>query len=75
MRQYYILSLDPEYVNVITFIRQHELEFSAHLNRTRFSVPDGAILTEFLLRYADVCTPVDPSLDLTTGLPILTPSN
>jgi hypothetical protein len=75
LRQYYVLSLDPEYVNVLTFIRQHELEFSAHLNRTRFSVPEGAILTEFLLRYADCCPYVDPSLDLTTGLPILTPSD
>jgi hypothetical protein len=75
LRQYYVLSLDPEYVNVITFIRYHGLDFSAHLNRTRFTVPEGPILTEFLLRYANVCTPLDPSLDLTTGLPILTPSD
>ena len=70
MRQYYVLSQEPEFVNVFTFIRIHGLEFSAHLNRTRFWVPEGPILTEFLLRYSTVCTLVDPTLDLTTGLPI-----
>ena len=68
MRQYYVLSQEPQYVNVITFIRQHKLAFSAHLNRTRFWVPEGAILTEFLLRYSTQCTLVDPTLDLITGL-------
>jgi len=70
MREYYILTLDPSIGQVFRFIESHQLKFELHLNRTRFWVPDGPVLTEFLLRYADCCPRVDPKLDLATGLPI-----
>ena len=57
-------------MEVFTFIRIHNLSFEAHLNRTRFWVPEGMVLTEFLLRFGDRCTLVDALADLATGHPI-----
>jgi phosphosulfolactate synthase (CoM biosynthesis protein A) len=71
MRQYYVLNLDPRAGQVFEFIREHKLACEVHLNRTRFWVPDGTVLTEFVLRYGDSCAYVDESLDLTTGHPKL----
>ena len=68
-RQYYILTLDPRASEVFCFIRDHNLSCEVHLNRTRLWVPEGSVLTEFLLRFSDCCPYVDPDLDLTTGHP------
>jgi len=68
MPQYYILNQDARDQEVFDFIREHQLALEVHLNRTRFWVPEGAVLTEFLLRFADTCPYVDPTLDLATGL-------
>jgi hypothetical protein len=68
MRHYYVLSQSPCFVDVFAFIRIHNLDFSAHLNRTRFWVPDGIILTEFLLRFSECVSIVDDTVDLATGL-------
>lgn len=67
MRQYYVLTQDPALQAVFEFIRHHNLKLEVHLNRIRFWVPDGAVLTEFLLRFSTVATLVDESLDLITG--------
>lgn len=69
MRQFYILTLHPNASKVFNFIIEHKLTVDVHLNRTRFWVPEGSVLTEFLLRYGDSCPQVDDDLDLTTGLP------
>jgi hypothetical protein len=70
MRQYYILTLDPRAGQVFNFIREHKLQMDVHLNRTRFWVPEGSVLTEFLLRFTDCCPYVDDTADLITGKPI-----
>ena len=70
MRQYYILTLDPRAGQVFSFIREHRLQMDVHLNRTRFWVPEGSVLTEFLLRFSDCCPYVDDTADLITGKPI-----
>jgi len=67
MRQYYVLTQDPALQAVFEFIRHHNLKLEVHLNRIRFWVPDGTVLTEFLLRFSTVATLVDESLDLITG--------
>lgn len=69
MRQYYILTLDPNARDVFKWIYDNALEVDVHLNRTRFWVPEGPLLTEFLLRYAHCCPIVDETLDSATGLP------
>jgi hypothetical protein len=68
-RHYYVLNQDPRAQEVFEFIRQHGLDHELHLMRTRFWVPEGPVLTEFLLRFYSSCPLVDVSLDLTTGLP------
>ncbi len=70
MHHYYILNLNPQVANVFEFIKHHKLEYEIHANRTRFLVPEGTVLTEFLLRFSLHCELVDPSLDLLTGHPI-----
>lgn len=59
MTEYYILTLDPHIRSVIEFITAHDLTYELHLNRTRFFVPEGAITTEFLLRFSHCCARVD----------------
>ena len=68
MRQYYILTLDPRAGEVFNFIRDHKLTVDVHLNRTRFWIAEGSVLTEFLLRFSDCCPYVDESADVITGL-------
>ena len=70
MRQYYILTLNPNLHEVFHFIESNQLSFEAHLNRTRFWVPEGPVLTAFLLQFAHCCPLVDSTLDLATGLPL-----
>lgn len=65
--EYYVLNLDPNLLTVFEFIDTHGLKREVHLNRTRFWVPTGPILTEFLLCHGDHCARVDPTLDLVTG--------
>ena len=70
MRHYSIPTMDPNFTRVMLWIRRRDIEYSLHLARVRFWVPEGPILTEFLLQFADACSLVDPLLDLATGLPL-----
>ena len=70
MRQYYVLTSSPQLESVFEFIRHHNLRFEVHANRTRFWVPAGSVLTEFVLRFNESCPYVDESVDLITGRPI-----
>jgi len=70
MRHYYILNLDPRTREVFEFIQHHKLAVEVHLNRTRFWVAEGGVLTELLLRFSECVYHVDESVDLATGRPI-----
>ena len=66
--QHYVLSQDPHFLPVLTFIRTHNCEFTAHLNRTRFWLDtDQLYYLEFVLRWWDSCPLVDATLDTQTG--------
>ena len=69
-RHYYVLNLDPRTREVFEFIQHHKLKVEVHLNRTRFWIPEGTVLTELLLRFSECVYHVDDSLDLATGRPI-----
>ena len=58
MYQYCVYTSDPIFIEVCNWISQHKIKYEIHLNRTRFWVSKGAVLTEFLLKYADVCPKV-----------------
>ena len=68
MRHYYILTPGPRRSEEFHFIDYHKLRFEVHLNRTRFWVPEGSVLTEFILRYGSCRHYVDDAVDLSTGM-------
>lgn len=71
MQQYYILTSNPNFASVLDWLSLHDITAEIHINRTRFYIPtDNKLHTEFCLRWSHCCSPVDPTLDLTTGLPI-----
>jgi hypothetical protein len=70
MRHYCVYTLEPGAPAVFRFIQENQLRFELHLTRTRFWVPEGRILTEFLLRFSECVYLVDETLDLATGLPL-----
>jgi hypothetical protein len=59
MRQYYVLTLNPRIGEVFRWIESSGCQYEVHLNRTRFWVPEGPVLTEFLLRFSDCCPLVE----------------
>jgi len=66
MLQFALANQDPKLRDLFAFIQQHDLKHELHLNRTRFWIPEGPVLTEFLLRF-DTCYPVSADEDLVTG--------
>jgi hypothetical protein len=68
VKQYYILTLDPNFLSVVKWIRENNVKFEAHLNRTRFWVKEGEEMAMFLLTWGNACTPVDENADLITGM-------
>jgi len=66
MLQFALLNQDPQIKELFEFIRQHTLAHELHLNRTRVWVPEGPVLTEFLLRFTH-CRAVSDLEDLATG--------
>ena len=68
MKQYYILTLDPNFIQVVNWIKENKIDFEAHLNRTRFWINEGEEMAMFLLTWGNVCTPVYDDEDLITGV-------
>lgn len=64
--QFALLNHDPQLHVLFEFIQQHSLKHQVHLNRTRVWVPDGVILTQFLLQFEHYHI-VQPNEDLATG--------
>jgi len=64
--QFALLNQDPQLRDLFAFIQQHDLKHELHLNRTRFWIPKGPVLTEFLLRFEHYHIVLD-SEDLATG--------
>jgi hypothetical protein len=64
--QFAVLTQDPAFSRTLAFIKQHSLANEIHLNRTRFWIPPGPILTEFLLRFETIRIVSDLE-DLATG--------
>lgn len=59
MTQYYVLTRDPQFSDVINWIPKNNIEYEIHLNRIRFWVPDGPVKTEFLLKFIHCCPEVE----------------
>ena len=66
--QYYILTENAKFTQVLSWLGMHDIPYSVHLNRTRFLLAtDSRLHTEFMLRYGDCVDAVDPRADLVTG--------
>ena len=63
MHQYCVYTSDPKFMEVCKWISQHKIKYEVHLNRTRFWILEGAKLTEFLLKYSDICPKVKEGSD------------
>jgi hypothetical protein len=59
MKQFYVLTQDPKFIDVSDWITENNIHWEMHLNRTRFLVPDGPVMTDFLLRFIQCCPEVD----------------
>jgi len=59
MTQYYILTHDPQFIDVADWITENDIRYEMHLNRTRFWVPAGLRTTEFLLKFIHCCPTVE----------------
>jgi hypothetical protein len=57
--QYAVYTQHPRFLDVARWLSSHQLKIIPHLNRTRFWIAEGPVLTEFLLRWGDVCTRVE----------------
>lgn len=67
--QYYILTQNSRFTQVLSWLGQHGIHYSVHLNRTRFLLDtDSRLHTEFMLLYSESIGVVDPDADLVTGL-------
>jgi hypothetical protein len=63
MKQYCVYTRDPQFRNVIKWLTANQVLAEVHINRTRFWVPEGILMTEFLLKWYDVCPSVAESDD------------
>lgn len=66
-RQYCVYTLDENFINVMKWVKENNIEFESHINRTRFWVPEGPKLTWFLVKWAAVCPVVKDNEDYLTG--------
>jgi hypothetical protein len=64
--QFAVLTQDPAFARTLAFIKQHSLHNEIHINRTRFWIPPGPVLTEFYLRF-ETYQLVSDLEDLATG--------
>ncbi len=68
MPHYYVLTHCDRFADIIRWLRSRDIPIDPHLNRTRFVIEDGQVLTEFLLTWADYCGQVREFEDLATGM-------
>jgi hypothetical protein len=68
---YYVLTQNTHFKDVVYWLHDRNVKLDIHLNRTRFSIDSSSKLhTEFCVLWSHACSIVDPTLDLATGLPL-----
>jgi hypothetical protein len=65
--QFAVYTRSDEFVEVINWLRRNNIRAEVHLNRTRFWIPYGPELLEFLLTWGSVCPRVDDETDHVLG--------
>ena len=67
MLQYCVYTRSPHFASVLSWLESRGVLYEVHINRTRFTIDDAHVLTEFLLTWADHCPVVPANTDLATG--------
>lgn len=70
IRQFCVYTQRPEFLSVVTWLKENQIKYEAHLNRTRFWIPQGPAMTEFLLRWYEICPQVMSDEDYQLGYSI-----
>ena len=65
--QFAVYTQSNDFIEVINWIRRNNIRAEVHLNRTRFWIPYGPELLEFLLTWGSVCPRVDDETDHMLG--------
>jgi hypothetical protein len=63
MHQYCVYTNNNLYIEVGQWLMHNDITHEIHMNRIRFWIPEGPALTEFLLKYANICPSVEERLD------------
>lgn len=66
--QFAVYTKSNEFIEVINWIKRNNVRAEVHLNRTRFWIPYGPELLEFLLTWGSVCPRVDDETNHALGL-------
>ena len=68
MVEYYVLTSNAKFRQVLEWLGKHGIACNVHLNRTRFVMDTTSRHhTEFMLLYSESIGVVDPRADLVTG--------
>ena len=57
--QYYVLTQQAEFPEILHWLDTHGCWYEVHLNRTRFIIEPGRLHTEFMLRYSEYIAQVE----------------
>ena len=58
--QYFVLTREPKFGEVLNWIKENGLKAEVHLNRTRFWVPSKSVIHfVFMLKYGSICNKVN----------------
>jgi hypothetical protein len=66
MKQFAVYTKDDQFVDVVRYLRSNNIKYEAHLNRTRFWIPEHELMM-FRLTWGHTCTEVHDDEDYLTG--------
>ena len=66
--QYYVLTQSAKFKDILHWLDTHGCWYEVHLNRTRFVIEPGRLLTEFMLIYSEYIGLVEEGEDPVSGL-------
>lgn len=66
MKQFAIYTRDEQFLNVVKYLKTNNFKYEAHLNRTRFWIPEDESMM-FRLTWGHTCAEVHEDEDYLTG--------
>jgi hypothetical protein len=66
MKQFAVYTRDEQFLEVVKYLKLNNIKYEAHLNRTRFWIPNDELMM-FRLTWGNTCTEVHEDEDYLTG--------